>query len=520
MATSRRAGSVSKRCECRGADGRLLSAACPKLARKNHGAYFVRQELPLDAEGKRRPFRRTGYATVKDAQGDLDKLRSILDLPDEDDEEGARRVGDLLQGVMRDRKDIPDPAEVRRRLGVGVDLEGKSTMSQLFDSWLDSKKTRNTTTNGYRSHVRFHLDPAIGHYRVDRFGVGQAQQFFDALADRADVIRAENAARREQVARATWPGGGRPPEAERARLAQERARLAAMPPFRRVTGPATVQSIRRTLRIVLNYAIKKQLTEFNAAKHVELAPAARPKGLLWTEEREARWRETGQKPSPVMVWTPAQLGQFLDAAEGHRFYAFYHLVAHHGFRRGEGAGQDWENVQLDLATVTVAKELVVDGWTPVETEPKTAGSAGTVHIDRGTVEVLREHRARQEAERDARLSAGKVWHSTGKVFTTEDGSWVHPEEFSDGFREILATTDLPPINLRDLRHGAAALVKAGGGDLHDAKVKLRHSTIVLTSDTYMELFQDYQEELTERAAAVVPRARKKAESNPVKSLAE
>ncbi|MFF9074940.1 hypothetical protein ACF1A9_21965 [Streptomyces sp. NPDC014872] len=79
------------------------------------------------------------------------------------------------------------------------------------------------------------------------------------------------------------------------------------------------------------------------------------------------------------------------------------------------------------------------------------------------------------------------------------------------FREILATTDLPPINLRDLRHGAAALVKAGGGDLHDAKVKLRHSTIVLTSDTYMELFEEYEDELTERAAAVVPRAGKATE---------
>ncbi|MFD7428443.1 tyrosine-type recombinase/integrase [Streptomyces sp. NPDC059818] len=475
------------------------------MSKRTHGTHEVHQELPPTEENTRRRFRRTGYATVKDAQNDLDKLRKILDLPGED-EDAARRVGDLLQAVMRGRKPIPDASDVQRRLGVGIDLEGKMTMGQLFESWLGSKKTRQTTTNGYRSHVRVHLGPGVGHHRVDRFGVGQAQTFFDAIADRNDVIRAENAARREQEQRAKWTKGGRPPAAERPRLAEERARLAAMPPFRRVTGPATVQSIRRTLRTAINYAIKKQATTFNAAVHVELAPAARPKGLLWTDERVARWQKTGQKPSPVMVWTPAQLGAFLDAAESHRWYAFYHLVAHHGFRRGEGAGQDWENVSFERRTVTVAKELVVDGWTPVETEPKTAGSAGTVKIDQGTVEVLRQLRVRQEAERAARLAAGKEWHDTGKVFTAEDGSWVHPEEFSDGFREIRATTDLPPINLRDLRHGAAALVKAGGGDLHDAKVKLRHSTIVLTSDTYMELFEDYEDELTERAAAVVPRA--------------
>ncbi|MFD9757991.1 tyrosine recombinase XerC [[Kitasatospora] papulosa] len=519
MPASRRAGSISKRCECRGSDGRLLGSACPKLTRKGHGSYAIRQELPLDDAGKRRPFRRTGYAKVTEAQGDLDKLRSILDLPG-DDEDAARRVGDLLQGVMRDRKDIPEAAEVARRLGVGVDLDGKMTMSALFEAWLGSKKTRATTTNGYRSHVRVHLDPGVGHHRVDRFGVGQAQQFFDAIADRNDVIRAENKARREQTQRARWAGGGRPPAAERQRLADERAKLAAMPPYRKVTGPATVQSIRRTLRAALNYAIKKQVTTFNAAQHVELAAAARPKGLLWTDERVARWRETGRKPSPVMVWTPTQLGAFLDAAEEHPLYAFFHLVAHHGFRRGEAAGQDWENISLERRTVTVATELVVDGWTPVETAPKTSGSAGTVKIDGGTVEVLREHRARQEELRAARLKAGKSWADTGKVFARDDGSWVHPETFSDAFREILASTDLPPINLRDLRHGAAALVKAGGGDLHDAKVKLRHSTIVLTSDTYMELFEDYEDELTERAAAVVPRARKTPEQPPVETPGE
>ncbi|MFD7444373.1 hypothetical protein [Streptomyces sp. NPDC059909] len=112
------------------------------------------------------------------------------------------------------------------------------------------------------------------------------------------------------------------------------------------------------------------------------------------------------------------------------------------------------------------------------------------------------------AERDAQLEKGLPWTDTGKVFTTESGEWLHPETVSETFRRIVAETDLPPINLRDLRHGAAALIKAAGGDLHDAKVKLRHSTITLTSDTYMTLFREAEEELTERAAAVVPRARK------------
>jgi integrase len=509
MPSARRAGSIYRRCECRGGDGKLLGNSCPQLKKKSHGTVALRQELPPDAEGKRRTFRRTGYRSVTEAQGDLSRLQAILDLPGDDPAE-QQRVGDLLADIARRRADIPQADEVKRRLGVGVPLDGKTTVGEWLDRWMAGKKTRATTNAGYRSHIKVHLKPRIGHYRLDRLNVGHVQEMFDAIADESDVIRAENEARREQEARAKWTRPGRPPAKERERLAAERAKLAEMKPYRKTNGPATRHAIRRTLRTALNAAIAQQLITFNAAAHVELGSSARPKGLLWTAERVARWRETGMVPSPVMVWTPEQLGAFLDEAEASRLYAFYHLVAHHGLRRGEGVGADWANVHLDATPprIDVLTEIVVDGWTAVETKPKTDSSMSSVTLDRETVAVLREHRVGQDAERAARLEAGKAWADTGKVFTTEDGSWLHPDVVSKEFRRILQQADLPPINLRDLRHGAAALVKAGGGDIDDASKKLRHSTIVLTADTYMALFQEYEQDLAERAAAAVPRARR------------
>ncbi|MFH9404931.1 MULTISPECIES: site-specific integrase [unclassified Streptomyces] len=507
MPSARRAGSVYRRCECRDDDGKLLGQKCPKLKRKNHGAPAIRQELPPDAEGKRRTFRRTGYESVTEAQGDLSRLQAILDLPGDDPTE-QQRVGDLLADIAKRRAAIPKAAEVQRRLGVGIPLDGTTTVGEWLDRWMASKKTRPTTNRGYSSHIRVHLRPRLGHYRLDRLTVGHVQEMFDAIADESDVIRAENAARREQAARAKWTKPGRPPAKERERLAAERAKLAEMKPYRKANGPATRHAIRRTLRTALNAAIAQQLITFNAASHVELGSSARPKGLLWTAERVERWRETGKKPSPVMVWSPEQLGAFLDVAEDNsRLYAFYHLVAHHGLRRGEGVGADWSNVHLDArpARIDVLTEIVVEGWEPVETVPKTDSSMASVTLDQGTVAVLREHRARQEAERQA---AGAAWTETGKIFTTETGAWLHPDVVSKEFRRLVELADLPPINLRDLRHGAAALVKAGGGDIDDASKKLRHSTIVLTADTYMSLFQEYEEGLTERAAAAVPRARR------------
>lgn len=531
MPSARRAGGITKRCECRGADGKLLGKKCPQLSKKSHGSPSLRQELPPDAEGKRRTFRRTGYGSVKDASADLSRLQAILDLPGDDDLDDQRRVGDLLADVMKSRADIPQPPEVSRRLGVGVPLDGKTTVGAWLDQILATKATRTTTNHGYASHIRVHLKPALGHLRMDRLTVGHVEAMFSAIDDRNDVIRAENQARREQVGRCKRNRPGAPKATERAALAAERATLAEMPPFRRITGPATKQAIRRTLRMALNKAIAKQLITFNAAAHVELATAARPKGLLWTAERVARWRATGMKPAPVMVWTPEQLGRFLDEAEGHRLYAGYHLISHHGLRRGEGVGSDWDELSVERKEIRVAKEIVVDGWTPIETEPKTDGSVGVVKLDTGTLRVLREHRERQLAERDAwNARAAQMraegreaceWIDTGKILTAEDGSWLHPDVLSREFQKLYEQADLPPINLRDLRHGAAALVKAGGGDLHDAKVKLRHSTITLTSDTYMALFEEYEDDLAERAAATVPRARRgKSEAPPPVAVPE
>jgi integrase len=452
-------------------------------------------------------------------------VQSLLDLagPDED---AARRVADLLQGVQKSRADIPDPAEVRRRLGVGIPLDGSMTIADWLDVWLaGKKKARTTTLAGYTSHIRVHLKPRIGHLRLDKLTVGHLDEMFDAIADESDTIRAENAARREQEARARWPKPGRPPATERARLAAERAKLAEMPPYRKTNGPATRQAIRRTLRTALNAAISRQLITFNAAAHVELDAAPRPKGLLWTDERVARWRTTGAIPSAVMVWSPEQLGAFLDAAEGHRLYAGFHLMAHHGLRRGECVGQGWGDTYLDATPprMEVLTEIVVDGWTPIETPPKTDGSMAAVTLDSLTVQVLRERQERQATERGAWNGAAAKrrregdkeaydWIDTGKILTSLDGSWLHPDVLSREFAKVSAAAGLPPINIRDLRHVAAGLVKAGGGDIDDAKAKLRHRSIRLTSDTYMALFTEYEQALAERSAAAVPRARRPATS--------
>ncbi|GGO54067.1 hypothetical protein [Streptomyces lasiicapitis] len=153
------------------------------------------------------------------------------------------------------------------------------------------------------------------------------------------------------------------------------------------------------------------------------------------------------------------------------------------------------------------------GGSPTRAPPRRREARTPSRWNSETAAVLRRRRARQEEQRRARLAAGKVWHDTGKVLTDADGSWLHPEKLSDAFRRILARTDLPPINLRDLRHVAASLAYDASRDIFYVKAVLRHSTIKLTGDTYTSLFTELSQELAERSASLVPRKRTGAEGH-------
>ena len=46
------------------------------------------------------------------------------------------------------------------------------------------------------------------------------------------------------------------------------------------------------------------------------------------------------------VWGPAELARFLDHARAHRLFAFFHLAAFTGARRGELLNLTWSDVDL------------------------------------------------------------------------------------------------------------------------------------------------------------------------------
>ncbi|MFC4033695.1 tyrosine recombinase XerC [Streptomyces polygonati] len=499
-------GSTYRRCYCRDPHtGKPLGKSCPKLTTRKHGTYSVRQELPQRPDGTRRAFNRAGYTTLKDAQTDLDRIRALLGIPDADDPEGIEQITDLLERIADEKAPLPDVDEVRRRFRSGQDLTGRLTVGEWLDIWLKGKKGRQSAISRDERSIRVHLKPRIGHLRLDRLRVAHLSDMFEAIAEANVEIAESNAARRRainELAQVPWKG-----REERARRKEMKAALTQMQPFRHTVGPSTCQRIRSTLRAALNSAIAQQLITFNPAAHVELEAGRRPKAQLWTEERIARWERTGEKPSAVMVWTPRQTGAFLDHAAGDRLYGLFHLIAFRGLRRGEACGQLWTDTKLADSLITVAKQLVVDGWEVYEDDPKTDAGARTIAVDSETAAVLERHRAQQDKDRE---EWGDGWVETGRVFTAENGAWLHPAKVTRRFNELREEIGLPPIRLHDLRHGAATLAHAAGADLKDIQEMLGHSSVTITADTYTSLLPETDLAIAEAAARLVPRAHRAA----------
>jgi integrase len=508
-------GAVYKRCACTepaptrtatagGADGRprprQLGAACPQLRRPNgawnprHGTWYYTLELQAIPGDRRRQVKHGGYATQAAAEQALDAVRRLVAVADEADLPGTTRaqIVSLVQTANRTGEPLPTPEDLRRRCLAGHQPSRHLTLGEWLTEWFAAKgDIRRSTCRSYEVHLRLYLIPHLGHVRLDRLRAGHLTAMFAAIQADNIQIDAERAARQAAVTNLAAARAAR----DRAAIAAARARVLSAPPARRPVMAATQQRIRATLRSALSDAAAHGLITVNVAKLVKLTAPHRPRGLIWTDERLARWRDTGQVPSPVMVWTPAQTETFLTRTSGNPLHVMFHLIAMTGLRRGEACGLRWIDLDLHPATgdqpargfMTVAQQIVQLGWETETGTPKSHSGERLVALAPVTVNALIKHRRTQRRQQ---LSAGGDCVDTGRVFTTETGAALHPADVTDTFKELITLTGLPPIRLHDLRHGTATHALAAGIDIKVVQEILGHSSSVITRDTYTAVLDD------------------------------
>ena len=418
---------------------------------KTAAGWYARYEAPRDPDGKRRQPRIGPYRTRTECKEAL-----------------VSALGHVQAGRPADdrRTKYADHLEARLRW------------------WASEGDIMPSTLESYREAIALYLRPAFGHLKVADL---KAADFRDLAAAMRRINRPEadedhsDLLRRLLAARALRDGkrySSRPLSDARIKrvLAVASSSLADLVPHALAVNPA-------------------------ASTGKRMGKGRKVKPLLWTAARVERWRETGQVPGRVMVWSAEQCGRFLDAAEDERLFALYHLDAYYGLRRSELAGLGWSDVDLATRRVHVRQAQVDDELD----DTKSEDSERIITIDQGAADVLRAWRKAQLAER---LAWGAEWTDSGRVFTREDGTPLRPEWISERFATLYTRAGLPPVRFHDLRHGSASMLLAAGVPLKVVSQIMGHATSSFTADVYVTVLEEMGEAAAAAIAAFIPRRAK------------
>lgn len=213
--------------------------------------------------------------------------------------------------------------------------------------------------------------------------------------------------------------------------------------------------------------------------------------------RPPKPRKTGLHE--IRYWTPAELSEFLRLMNDDRLYALWHLAAMTGMRRGELLGLRWEDLDEHRKRISIRQTLISVAYEVMVSTPKSH-TARVIDIDAGTIEVLRQHRARQAAERD---DHGPGYESNGRIFRKADGASIHPDVARTMFDRRVKRSGVRRIRFHDLRHTHATIGLRAGVPVKVMSERLGHATPAFTLQQYAHVIPGMQAEAAEAIADLI-----------------
>lgn len=383
----------------------------------------------------------------------------------------------------------------------GISLEASMKLDDLIERWFTEyadRQLKPKTATEYRKLVP-RVSAALGHMKVNQIRPAHLMAFYSNLSE--DGVRQDSTYTATAALLKLLPKGQRARIREAAGVGEETMRgLCSGKPVSRKTaekvadaaglplskaftekvraggklGGNTQLHYHRFLSSVFEKAVKWQLIDENPCRRTEAPKAAEIEVEALQEEDVAKLLEALQD-------APAQYSVITQLA----------LLT--GARRGEICALRWSDIDLDAGVISINRTVQnIAGRGTVFTAPKTKRSRRCIKIGPECVQLLREYRQHQKAER---FKVGSEWVrrveiENGKtvdndlLFTRWNGQPFDPNAVTSWFPGFLASHDLPAVHFHSLRHTNASLLIAAHVPVTTVSGRLGHAKTSTTTDIY------------------------------------
>lgn len=334
------------------------------------------------------------------------------------------------------------------------------TVNALLDQYLDSSRhlLSESTQDKNRTYFHYYVRPYIGSTPLRKINNSVIQTLFNFLLDEKSI---EAATEDKQSRR----GKG--------------------------LAPNTVKSLRKTLKVVFNYAISEKLIADNPVHGTKLPPVLKSRAKSLTIEE-----------------THALIAVKDDFWYGNAFV----LQLHTGLRPQELVALIWEDVDFEHGTLRIERAVkwlrgVVTGFGPTKDKrPRIIGLAAEhlaflkAHLARQQ-KVIEEHKAKgelygepklEEWAMEERAEQSHLYASARLIFPRRDGSAPNHTTPRTEFKKMLRHAGIKSgqTNYRwyDLRHTHATFLLSFGLPEHEVAERMGHSVNMLLT-TYAHFLE-------------------------------
>lgn len=315
-----------------------------------------------------------------------------------------------------------------------IKKQNKETFLDVYELWLDTYRTTVKEVTFIKMEIKFRkwIIPHYGNLFIDKVTVKKAQKILNQWAKDTDQYKV----------------------------------------------------LHSTAKRIFAYAVHLGLIQFNPLEHVMM-----PKRILKNQTSDA-----------VKVYSKEQiktLFSYLDTKPCTFNNDFNKVLLRFlffsGCRVSEALALDWKDIDFDKKEVTINKTLsqTKNGYTV--SQPKTAGSSGSVSLDDKTLSILKKW---QIDQRKYMLSLGVTDPSL--IFCGIYKQKITHHGIYQRMKTITANADIPFLGVHVTRHTHASILLDAGESMKAVQVRLRHSSIKMTMDTYGHLSKETKETTAEK----------------------